>query len=391
MDSPFLFPYRLSQGSVWFVASISDLPSPSGNVITVPAGASYFITVPLDLQGYRIECAGAAAFIGASPETCTITSTGLPSGEAIITTADSISLHKLGLIIPANCIGIDVEDGDAAIDWSYVNFTGTGRSVRFGNIDNAVMNTMGWIGADGILINGSANTIAITESIFTMSSGQTAVAFGGGGVINRRLRIESCAAPINAGATGFNVSSGNITNPEAFILTRINFSGGGTYLGTLDYLSDKVRFNECRGIINSTRIGAMSWTGNATVTTIGSAGVPVKIAVTSTANALNQRFTHTNNRLTYTSAIALTFYIGVTASLESGNNNQVDLLIYKNGVLIPGGIAAATTSGSGRAEGIAVQCVVELQQGDYIEVWTSNNTAANDITCTDANAITRSI
>ncbi len=83
----------------------------------------------------------------------------------------------------------------------------------------------------------------------------------------------------------------------------------------------------------------------------------------------------------------MTFYATCTASLTSGNNRQIEVYLYKNGVLIPGAIGAITTNGSGRAEGVAAMGLVELEQGDYVELWVANTSDVRDITVTEANII----
>ena len=51
----------------------------------------------------------------------------------------------------------------------------------------------------------------------------------------------------------------------------------------------------------------------------------------------------------------------------------------------------ANTSGSGRAESINVQTIVELQENDYIEMWIENSTDTTDITVEYLNTICKSL
>ena len=381
-------------GLTYEVADLADLPPASAGVITIPSGTSWRLCNAVDLLGARIVCEGAVSFSGSSPETCTITSTGL-SGAAIINSIYSVTLRNIAIITPAGCEGVNLDGSGGgapiAVDWFGVNFTGTGRSAVFRDVDNAIMILMGWLGSDGILVNGTINTLAVSESIFSMfSSGQKAIAFGVGGVVNRRLRIESSAAIIGSGATGFDVADANIANVEGYIIYRCNLSGAGTRTSGITYLNDKVRWSENRGVINSARVGALGWTDNATVTPI-TLNVPSKALATSTANPINQRFSHSNNRLTYTSEIAGTFYVSATASLISGNNLQCSVFIYKNGLALEGGVSNITTNGSGRAESVAVQALVELSLGDYLEIWVSNRTNSTNITVSAATQIVRAL
>jgi acyl-homoserine lactone acylase PvdQ len=124
---------------------------------------------------------------------------------------------------------------------------------------------------------------------------------------------------------------------------------------------------------------------NATATTIGAINTPVKAAGTTTASALNQSFTHSNNRLTYNGTINRVFKVDATVNLSSGNNNNIGVLVAKNGTVIDESRMNVTTSGSGAAQSIAVQCLASLTTNDYLELWVRNNTSTTAITVTDLN------
>lgn len=384
MRSPMLFPYRLSQGNTHFVASISDLPSPQAGVITLPDGTSWFICAALDLTGARIVCAGEVALLGASSGTASITSTGLTS-QAVITTNSDITIRDLTISVPSGCTGVAVTSTGTppSLTCEGVNFSGSGRSVILTDANNALFLLVGWVGPNGILVNGNINTLGVTESLWIMSSGQTAVAFDSAARVNRRFRVGNCALIVGSGATGFSVIDANIVNSNGYLLDTVNASGSGTILSGLTYLSSKTFFISCTGIINSARVGSMYWTGQTTATTISAINTPVKATLTTTANGVNQGFSHTNNRLTYTGAQTRTFYLSTNPSVSSGNNHQIRVSIYKNGVLVPGAIGLTVTGNSGKAASVTAQGVTTLTTGDYIELWVSNLTAATNITVTD--------
>jgi len=130
---------------------------------------------------------------------------------------------------------------------------------------------------------------------------------------------------------------------------------------------------------------------NATVTTITTQGVPVKIEGTSTANAINQKFSHSDNRLTYTGGLTRNFQVSATASFTSGNNKVIGLYVAKNGVIIADSEMYATTSGSGRAEAIHVQTIFEMDENDYVELWIENDSNTDNITVEFLNHICKSL
>ena len=130
---------------------------------------------------------------------------------------------------------------------------------------------------------------------------------------------------------------------------------------------------------------------NATATTISASATPTKVLGTTIANAINQKFSHSNNRLTYTGGLLRDFQVSVTTSLTSGNNNVIGVYVAKNGAIITESEMYGTTSSSGRAESISCQTILEMQENDYIEIWVENNTATQDITVEYMNVIIKSL
>lgn len=50
-------------------------------------------------------------------------------------------------------------------------------------------------------------------------------------------------------------------------------------------------------------------------------------------------------------------------------------------------VFSSASSGTGRAEAIVVQALLELAENDYIEIWVENENNTTDITVTDLNMI----
>jgi hypothetical protein len=132
-------------------------------------------------------------------------------------------------------------------------------------------------------------------------------------------------------------------------------------------------------------------TNNAISTTISTVDTPVKVLGTSTANSINQKFTHTDNRLTYVGALIRDFQVTATLSLTSGNNNIIGVYVAKNGVVITSSEMYSTTSSGGRAESITCQTILELNQNDYIEIFVENSTGTTNITVEYLNVICKSL
>jgi hypothetical protein len=61
--------------------------------------------------------------------------------------------------------------------------------------------------------------------------------------------------------------------------------------------------------------------------------------------------------------------------------------VAKNGTTLVESEAQSTTSSNNRSENIKFQCVVELVETNYIEVFIANQTQANAVTVTELSVI----
>ena len=130
---------------------------------------------------------------------------------------------------------------------------------------------------------------------------------------------------------------------------------------------------------------------NATATVISASNTPTKVLGTTTANAINQKFTHSNNRATYSGELVKDFQVSAVASLAGSNNRVIGMYVAKNGTVIADSEMYATTSGTGRAESITVQTITELVNGDYLEIWIENSSDSSNVTVEYLNFICKSI
>jgi hypothetical protein len=128
---------------------------------------------------------------------------------------------------------------------------------------------------------------------------------------------------------------------------------------------------------------------NATVTTVASANVFYKVLGTTTASADNQKYLHSNNRLTNDAIIPRKFLIQCNLSFTSGSNNVCQFGFYDSvlATVRTPSKTKSTANGSGRAESVTFNCVVTHKQGDYLEIHASNTTGSNNITVTDMNFV----
>jgi hypothetical protein len=169
----------------------------------------------------------------------------------------------------------------------------------------------------------------------------------------------------------------------------VSFSGGATYVSGISQTDTRSLWVNNTGVVNTSTTGVMTMQGNATATTVSATDVEYKAAgITTLDTSVSQKFSMpVDNRLQYDGAINRQFRCTAMLTLTSGNNVQVGVYFGKNGTPITNSEMYATTDGNGRFENMAVQTVVELSQGDYMEVFVENATNTTDITLADLSAI----
>tara|TARA_R110000782_G_scaffold234909_4_gene320970 strand:+ start:1087 stop:2475 length:1389 start_codon:yes stop_codon:yes gene_type:complete len=372
-----------------YVAKKSNFPSPVGGVITLKEEYTYEVLRHIDLTGDRLVCGDDTTILGKSSENCSITSTGLGVGIALITSLYTVPIRHITFEDVDTVLDFDGTGTTMALDWTGVNFENIPNVGIINNPSNIIFSKGAFINSKGLKITGIFNTVGIDNSIFT-GDGLA------GNIIEvptlteatRRFRIIYSAVVCFGSTVGLNISDTAIIQDEGYLLDTVNFSGGGTYLSGIDFEDNRALFRNCRGVSNSSEVSSYYMNGNATATTITTVGTPVKVEGATTSAPITQKFTNTDNRATYNGALSRVFKITVTSTLSSGNNKYISGYIYKNGIQVNGSRSDITTSGVGDAENIVTQCVVFIETGDYFEYWIEQNSnPAQDIIIVNLNLI----
>jgi len=378
--------------SIVFVDTKADFPTASGGVITLGANITYFITNNIDLTGDRLVGSANTVLIGGSSENCTITSTGLGTGVALFTTEWTTPIRHITFKDVDTALAIDGNTNPpVALDWTGVNFLNVPNVGTINTCDNWIYSKGAFLNSKGLIFDGTTGTVGVDNSIFVGSGASgNILELASTATITRRFRLIYSSIVAFGATTGIYIDPSATVPTEGYILDTINFSGGSTYTGGVTYTDNKTRFINCKGIDNTAEIGNYYMLNNATSTTIASTGVAYKISGTTTANTINQKFSHSDNRLTYTGGLIRDFQVSATASLTSGNNNVIGLYVAKNGVVIASSEMYATTSSGGRAESIACQTILDMEENDYIEIWVENESNTTNITVEYLNVICKS-
>jgi hypothetical protein len=374
---------------IQFINSIDDFPAAITSVITLESNVTYFICSTIDLVGSRLVCSSNTTIIGGSSENCRIKSTGLNAATALITSEWSLPIRNI-TIEHGTALSLDATaNANQALDWFGVNFTDCAIIGTIKNYSNFVMNDSAFLNSQGLTFDGTFGTIAFGNTLFDNRTSGTSIILPATLTITRRFRIIYSSFICLSGETGINVNASATIPDEKYILDTVNFSGGGTYLTGVTNTSNKALFTLCVGITNTNVNGQLYMQGNATVTTVASANVFYKVLGTTTASSDNQKYLHSNNRLTNDAIIPRKFLIQCNLSFTSGSNNVCQFGFYDSvlATIRTPSKTKSTSNGTGRAENISFNCVVSHKQGDYLEIHAANTSASNNITVTDMNFV----
>lgn len=377
-------------GSFVLVGRKADLPPAAGGVITLADNVTYFFTTIVDLAGDRIVSGKNTTIIGGSSENCGIKSTGL-TGAALISSEWSLPLRHVQLeaaqIFDLNAIG----NANQALDWYGVNLLNTSNIGTIADYANFVVASMAFLNASGLTFDGEFGTISFSNTLFVGTSPGTTITIPATGTITRRFRIVYSSVVSFGSGVALDVSTSASIPVEGYILDTVNFSGGGTYLSGVQPSDNKSRFIECRGVRNSAAVAQYYMQNNATATTVSVIGDTYKAAGTTTLAAISEKFTHTNNRATYTGALLREFKVTATGTVVSGNGNQIGVYLARNGVVLSESEQYVTANSAGRFESVTIMTIVALDPNDYIEVFVENGSAATNITVSFLNVTIEAI
>jgi hypothetical protein len=256
--------------------------------------------------------------------------------------------------------------------------------------DNFIFDTGAFLGSQGLRFTGTIGTIGINNSLFRgLGSAGNIIELDASCTITRRFRIIYSSIIASSSTVGVNVNASATIPTEGYILDTVNFSGGSTYISGVQTSDNKALFINCVGITNTAVNGQMFMVDNVTATTIDDTINFFKVAGTTTASADNEKYNHSNNRLTNKAVIERKYLVSATLSFTSGATNVCEFGFFDsklNAIRTPSR-TKATANTAGRAENLTLQCVVNHSDNDYIEVHARNTSGANNITVSDLNVV----
>jgi hypothetical protein len=124
--------------------------------------------------------------------------------------------------------------------------------------------------------------------------------------------------------------------------------------------------------------------GNATETVIAATATPVKVAGTFIVGDVSGYTGDTTGRITQTGNTARHIINAIISmTVASGTNHKVSMYIALNGTFIPSTKTTTTTS-SGLYRSLATFANLELDEGDYVEIFVRNESTTDNLIVLDA-------
>jgi len=138
--------------------------------------------------------------------------------------------------------------------------------------------------------------------------------------------------------------------------------------------------------IGSPDYGNMFDFSSASVTTISSSGTYYLLNC-STTSLYTRGFTHSNARLTKVGDAFGPIKMEGNLAVSANNNDEIHVKFFKNGIEVPCSLGSMVMSSGGKGSTLPFHCITDMIDGDYVEVWVSNETSTQDITLENMNII----
>jgi hypothetical protein len=254
-----------------------------------------------------------------------------------------------------------------------------------------------FLSSQDLTFSGTTGTIGFNQCLFTGNFGlggnKSIIALGDNLTLTRRFRVNVCSFVVPSGYTGISASSSVTIPDESFILDTCNFSGPGTFTSgaITDHNSNKSLLTRNKGtstnkFFNSFATGQIYMKDNITPTGITTAGEWYKVVGVTTIAGVeegNSKFIASDNRLTCDASIERKYSVTSTVSFASTEGLFVGKFALYDSAVGISTFTVLTHPVTGDAAHITLNHIVEMTQGDYIEVYCQNTEDTSSITVSD--------
>lgn len=133
------------------------------------------------------------------------------------------------------------------------------------------------------------------------------------------------------------------------------------------------------GIADS-RVTGLASLATSAATAISVVGTAVKVAGTTTPSPINERFSHSDNRLTYTGVEPATVDLDARYTVGTGNNQALSFYIAINGAVVTESRARVRVGSGADERAGSATAIVLMNNGDYAELWVANDSTTASVT-----------
>ena len=368
------------------VESISNLPDPVGDTITLADNMMYAFNGLVDVTPYSLRLGDGTQLVGrtyardgfyrtsdgGSGLALVVANTGSANVEIknlIIrdesTPGKVFAVSRLGNVFVANC----AIEGNLGT-WSAIVSAFTACSITQWD--------------SGLEVTGG---VAFTMVVGTMrqKAGGTGTGLNFTGATFSSIRLLGTDFYLQAGGTGISglASNGNFSDSSGTgDLRTLVFAGDGSPLSAnLDPDDLQWAHANNRRLASSLAACTYGMQGNATVTTITAVNTWTKIAGTTTVR-IEKRFAHADNRATYLDEAAnKPFVVHVALDAIAGNGDDLEFGISADGVDPVGYFPLEVTNTKYRTVAFAADAILSVNS--YVEIWARNTSGTANITVKD--------
>jgi len=241
------------------------------------------------------------------------------------------------------------------------------------------------ITTSGLTWSGTGNSFIAFDSIIVTANIMTVVDFGSATFSDISIGECSITGPVGSTAISGLVSSGNMEAGRIGVIGNSFIGGDGTPLNNISNDDDSWQFILNDNIGDTHPDGLLSMQGNATNTTISSAGVGVLAAGTWVVEFDSQGTGTTAGRFTYSGVrpVHLPLTAAVTIEPVLGGSQVMGAMIAINGVAVANSLRTGTAS-SGNPTSITIPWQAIFSSTNYVEVFVTNEDTTNDVLVSSA-------
>lgn len=360
--------------------------SPSQLTGDLQSGVAYLIDGVIDIGRNTINVPSGGLFIG-----------GLGFGVSqIVTSADNATvfshsdpyagdLFLYGVEIVPTGSGSRVFDLDNggnfnAVECIDTNFIGADSLGELTSYRQGLWSNVALIGCSGgLTFSGTwAGGMRATTSIL-VNGNMTGAIFKAGTdlIMNGRFISDMNALSLPSGAHFCDFAPENMANNASFLMQGVSVNSAANAFPNMPAGSVKARFSKCVGTPN-TYIGGR-WSITSEVGTSVLAGIPVKLAGTTTYSDMQWFSQSGDNAFVYDGSDTISVTVRVDTAYSAGVIHDVITYIRKwddsDGVYVDIGQSGPQSMTTGlRVESVSIHSVTSMDTNDRIEVWIESDT-----------------